>query len=61
MSELLDVQGAAKLLHISPNQLRLKVRNGEIRASKPANRWLFRLSDIEKFLDNTANIKKEAS
>jgi excisionase family DNA binding protein len=55
MSELLTIKEASKLLKIHPNQLRLKASHGEIKAYKPAQKWLFKMADIENYLDRNDN------
>ena len=60
MEDLLTVQETSSMLRISPDNLRSKVRKGEIKASKPANRWLFKYSDILIYLDKNSNIKNPA-
>ena len=49
--KILDVQGLADLLKIDRQTVSRKAQRGEIPGFKIGNRWRFRLSDIEKWID----------
>jgi hypothetical protein len=47
----LDLQEAARFLHMSPAVLRLHARQGRIKAAKPGKRWVFLEDDLAAYLD----------
>jgi excisionase family DNA binding protein len=62
MSELIEINKVAEMLHISTGRLSTKAASGEIKAYKPGNKWLFKMEDIEAYLEDCSNQnKKEAS
>ena len=64
MSETLDVNEAAKLLHMHPATVKEKARRGEIPGSKPGKSWLFIREDLIHFLRSISTcpfIQSEAS
>lgn len=50
--KILNVKECAKMLHISISMLRKLLYEGEINSFKIGNRYYFRESDIESFVDN---------
>ncbi len=57
-SPYLTVEQAGEYLHLHPCTVRELVRDGEIRGSKPANRWLFTRGDLDAFVNASANRKR---
>ncbi|MDH3373593.1 MAG: helix-turn-helix domain-containing protein [Gammaproteobacteria bacterium] len=51
-----DLQQAAEILHMSSSALRLKIKQGVIRAAKPAKKWVIRDKDIEDYLTTEADL-----
>ena len=46
----LNIQQAAKLLHMSPGALREKAKAGLVKAAKPGKRWVFLETDLVDYL-----------
>ena len=55
MSELIDLKEAAKFLKMHHNQLSRKAKDGEVKAYKPAGKWLFKYEDLEQYLEDNSN------
>lgn len=43
------------LTHISVFSLRKKIRDGELKASKPCNRYLISIADLQNFIESRKN------
>jgi len=50
----LDYRAAAAFLSVSPTTLRRAVAAGELRATRLGRRVVFRVADLEEFLDTAA-------
>jgi excisionase family DNA binding protein len=51
IKEYMSLDEAAKYLNINKSTLKLKVRNGEIKAYKPSQKIYFRLEDLVKYIE----------
>lgn len=50
--KIFNIKECARILHISISMLRKLIYEGEINVFKIGNRYYFRESDIESFVDN---------
>ena len=50
--ETIDVETAAKLLHLHPKRVQALARDGKLPAARVGRKWLFRRSEIEAMLGN---------
>lgn len=50
LSITLDLEQAAKFLHMSCSALRAKAKSGVVRGAKPARRWVFLVAELEAYL-----------
>jgi len=50
MTNTYDLKEAAIFLRMSPSALRVKVKQGLVKASKPGKRWVFLESDLLEYL-----------
>ncbi len=51
MNELFTVEEVAKILRVKPENIRRKVRNGQIKAYKVGKAWRFSHEAVKSFLD----------
>jgi excisionase family DNA binding protein len=56
-NEVMTIEEVADFLRIGPRTVMKMANSGELPAKKFANRWRFRRSDVEEFM-NTAKIDK---
>lgn len=56
--EVMDIRGAARYLHLSVDTLYRYACWGHIPAFKLGNRWRFRRSSLEKWMQELENGKK---
>ena len=49
MDKLYDIKEAAKMLHIHPETLRQRIRDGAVKALKPGRKLVIRESEIEAY------------
>ncbi|MEQ8955870.1 MAG: helix-turn-helix domain-containing protein [Gammaproteobacteria bacterium] len=50
-NETLNLEQAARFLHLSENELRQRARTGRIKAAKPGKRWVFLKNDLVEYLE----------
>ena len=49
--QLLGVKDAARILHISPKQVCILIKEGKLLASKYSNRFMIERDEIKSFVD----------
>ena len=57
MEKLLTLKETAKILRVSERTIMRYLKSGKLKASK-AGQWRLKQSDLNKFLERFANIKK---
>jgi len=55
---LLTIEEVAEMLRVSPRSVNRYIESGRLKASK-IGVWRIKQSDLDKFLEETSNIKKE--
>ncbi|WP_404813717.1 helix-turn-helix domain-containing protein [Acidithiobacillus albertensis] len=50
MAKTLDLEGAARFLHLSKEELRRRAKAGRIPAAKPGKRWVFLEDALAEYL-----------
>ncbi len=61
--ETMDLEEAAKFLHMSTSALRAKIKKGDVKAAKPAKRWVFLTQDLVDYVRSlyTDNVEMPSS